>query len=99
MSDFKVTPSVLRNNAETLTGLNARLKGCIESLTSSEAALNGMWDGAANDAFHGAFLTDKGKMEEFSQLIMQYVDRLTRIADRYDQTEQNTTNIASTRSY
>ena len=58
-----------------------------------------MWDGDANDAFHAAFMTDKGKMEEFSRLIEQYTERLRQIAARYKQTEANTTNIASTRSY
>ena len=77
MSDFQVTPSVLRSNADQLSELNAR------------------WDGEANDAFHGAFMTDKGKMDEFSHLIEQYTERLRQIAIRYEQTEQNTTSIAS----
>ena len=99
MSDYQVTPSVLESNADRLTELNARFKGSIESLTNSENTLNAMWDGDANDAFHAAFMTDKGKMEEFSRLIEQYTERLRQIAARYNQTEVNTTNIASTRSY
>lgn len=99
MSDYQVTPSVLESNADRLTELNARFKGSIESLTNSENTLNAMWDGDANDAFHAAFMTDKGKMEEFSRLIEQYTERLRQIAARYKQTEVNTTNIASTRSY
>ncbi len=99
MSDYQVTPSVLESNADRLTELNARFKGSIESLTNSENALNAMWDGDANDAFHTAFMTDKGKMDEFSRLIEQYTERLRQIAARYKQTEVNTTNIASTRSY
>lgn len=99
MSDFQVTPSVLKNNAEHLSELNARFKSSVESLVNSESALNAMWDGEANDAFHGAFMTDKGKMDEFSRLIEQYTERLRQIALRYEQTEQNTTNIASNRTY
>ena len=34
-----------------------------------------------------------------SRLIEQYTERLRQIAARYKQTEVNTTNIASTRSY
>lgn len=99
MSDFKVTPSVLKSNADTLTDLNARFKGSVDSLVTSEGALNAMWDGEANDAFHAAFMTDKAKMDEFSRLIEQYTERLRQIAARYEQTEQSTTNIASSRSY
>lgn len=99
MSDFKVTPSVLKSNADTLTDLNARFKGSVDSLVTSEGALNAMWDGEANDAFHAAFMTDKAKMDEFSRLIEQYTERLRQIAARYEQTEQSTTNIASSRTY
>ncbi len=99
MSDFKVTPSVLKSNADTLTDLNARFKGSVDSLVTSEGALNAMWDGEANDAFHAAFMTDKAKMDEFSRLIEQYTERLRQIATRYEQTEQSTTNIASSRTY
>lgn len=99
MSDFQVTPSVLRSNADQLSELNARFKSSIDSLVTSESALNAMWDGEANDAFHGAFMTDKGKMDEFSHLIEQYTERLRQIAIRYEQTEQNTTSIASSRTY
>ena len=58
-----------------------------------------MWDGEANDAFHTAFMTDKAKMDEFSRLIEQYTERLRQIAVRYEQAEQSTTNIASSRTY
>ena len=99
MSDFQVTPSDLRSNADQLTELNAKFKSSVESLANSESALNAMWDGEANDAFHSAFVTDKGKMDEFSRLIEQYTERLRQIAVRYEQTEQNTTSIASSRTY
>lgn len=99
MSDFKVTPAVLRSNADQLTELNARYKGSVDALANSENSLNAMWDGEANDAFHAAFMTDKSKMDEFSRLIEQYTERLRQIAVRYEQTEQTTTGIASSRSY
>ena len=70
MSDFKVTPSVLKSNADTLTDLNARFKGSVDSLVTSEGALNAMWDGEANDAFHAAFMTDKAKMDELMEKVL-----------------------------
>ena len=99
MADFKVTTSVLRSQADELTGLNGRFKSSVEKLVSSEASLNSMWDGEANDAFHTAFTVDKGKMDEFYSLIMQYIERLRTIAVRYEQTEQTNTEIASSRTY
>lgn len=99
MSDFKVTTNVLKTNADQLTEMNARFKTSVEALVTSETGLKAMWEGDANDAFHNAFMTDKGKMDEFSRLIEQYTERLRQIALRYEQTEQATTDIAATRSY
>ncbi len=99
MADFKVTTTVLRTQADELTELNGRFKSSVEKLVTSEASLNSMWDGEANDAFHTAFMSDKGKMDEFYNLIMQYIERLRTIAVRYEQTEQTNTEIASSRTY
>lgn len=99
MADFKVTTTVLRTQADELTELNGRFKSSVEKLVTSEASLNSMWDGEANDAFHAAFAVDKGKMDEFYNLIMQYIERLRTIAVRYEQTEQTNTEIASSRTY
>lgn len=99
MADFKVTTTVLRSQADELTELNGRFKSSVEKLVTSEANLNSMWDGEANDAFHNAFITDKGKMDEFYNLIIQYIESLRTIAVRYEQTEQTNTEIASSRTY
>lgn len=99
MAQFKVTATTLTQQASSLNDLNGRFKTAIESLVNSEASLNGMWDGEANDAFHAAFLNDKGQMNAFYNLIIQYVEKLNSIASRYSQTENTNTQIASQRSY
>lgn len=99
MASFRVTSSQLTTQANELSQLNSRFKTAVEQLVTSEASLNSMWDGEANDAFHTAFSTDKGKMDEFYNLILTYVERLNTIAARYDQTEATNTQIASNRSY
>lgn len=99
MASFRVTSSQLRSQASELTNLNGNFKSAVEQLVSSEASLKSMWEGEANDAFHAAFTTDKGKMDEFHNLIVTYIDRLNAIADRYDQAEQNNYQIASNRTY
>ncbi len=98
-SSFKVTTSVLTSQANELSDLNGRFKTAVEQLVTSEASLKTMWEGEANDAFHNAFTTDKGKMDEFYNLILQYIEKLNSIATRYSQTEQTNTEIASNRTY
>lgn len=99
MANFKVTSSVLTTQAGELSELNGRFKSMIEQLVTSEMSLNSMWEGEANDAFHNAFTTDKGKMDEFYNLIIKYIESLNSIATRYSQTEQTNTEIASNRTY
>lgn len=98
-SAFKVTPSILSREAEELTNLNERFKRVVEQLETSENALNGMWDGEANDTFHTAFITDKEKMIQFYNLIIKYANQLKTISDRYAKAEQKNTGIASKRTY
>lgn len=99
MAQFKVTSTMLTTQASELSDLNGRFKSAVEQLVSSEMSLNSMWDGEANDAFHTAFTTDKAKMDEFYNLITQYVERLNTIATKYSQTEKTNTEIATNRSY
>ena len=99
MSSFRVTTGTLTAGAEELTSLNGRFKSAVEQLASSELGLKSMWEGEANDAFHAAFMNDKGKMDEFYNLIIQYIGRLNSIVVRYNQTEQTNTQIATNRTY
>ncbi len=98
-TSFKVTPSILASQANGVNELNGRFKTAVANLVSAEASLNSMWDGEANDAFHNAFIIDKGKMDEFYKLVCKYVESLNTIATRYRQTEQTNTDIAKTRRY
>lgn len=99
MASFKVTSSQLTSQAGELNALNGRFKAAVAQLVSSEASLKSMWEGEANDAFHAAFMTDQGKMDEFYNLILTYIERLNTIAQRYEQTEATNYQIASNRTY
>ncbi|MBQ5399168.1 MAG: WXG100 family type VII secretion target [Ruminococcus sp.] len=98
-NSYKVTISMLTKQCEDLKTLNERLKQTIQKMENSEGALNNMWDGEANDAFHAAFNNDKVKMMEFYNLINKYIVNLNNIAARYSQAETANTDIARTRSY
>ena len=99
MAAFKVTTATLVNQASEITNLNRRFKVATEALVTAEMNLSAMWEGEANTAFHNAFTTDKGKMDEFYNLINEYIVRLQMIANRYTQSEQANVQIATNRTY
>lgn len=99
MSFFQVTASELRNRAGQISDLNSQFKAKAAELGEQEAALCGMWEGQAKDAFHQAFSRDEQQMEIFYQLISQYVQALLEIAARYEQAEARNVEIAAARNY
>ncbi|MCR4807748.1 MAG: WXG100 family type VII secretion target [Lachnospiraceae bacterium] len=99
MSFFQVTAAELRKKAEQLKGLNSRFKTGVETLQNTEQALKSMWEGEANDAFHAAFIRDKGQMDQFHALIGQFIEVLLIIAAKYEAAENKNISIATTRSY
>lgn len=96
---IQVSTTTLKEKAETLKSLNAKLKQQIESLSSQENSLNSMWDGESNDAFHKAFSEDVIQMNNFYNAIEKYVQTLNEIATEYEKAEQTNLNTASTRNY
>ena len=99
MSDFVVSISDLKAKVDTLRQLNAQFKSQIGELESTEANLNGMWEGEAKEAFHNAFLSDKTQMNNFYNAIEVYAQRLEAIAARYAQAEASNVEIAAERKY
>ncbi len=98
-NSYEVTINTLTQQCEDLSELNSRLNNLITKLETSEGNLNTMWDGEANNAFHSAFMTDKGKMVEFYKLINKYIQNLSTIASRYSAAESANTEIARNRTY
>lgn len=99
MAFFQVTSSELKSQAENLQNLNGQFKAKALELAEKEDGLCSMWEGAARDAFHQAFLRDRQQMETFGQLIEQYVQALLEIAARYEQAEARNMELAASRSY
>ncbi len=99
MAMLQVTASELRKQAETLRGLNTRFQSETGNLEAVEQSLKGMWEGQANSAFHGAFVKDKGQMDQFHAAIEQYIAALLVIAQKYEQAEAKNTDTATTRVY
>ncbi len=99
MAAFTVTASQLKSAAGELRSLNGQFKSTVGNLESQEGALLTMWDGEAKDAFHNAFISDKGQMDNFYNLIEQYCGTLESIADKYALAEQQNVSTAQSRSY
>ncbi len=99
MSYFSVTSSKLRASAEELTQQNAQFKTGEEQLDAAELSLKGMWEGAANEAFHAAFTKDRGQMDAFHTEIARYIEALLVIAAKYEEAEERNIRTAATRTY
>ncbi|HBI63360.1 MAG TPA: hypothetical protein DDY31_19470 [Lachnospiraceae bacterium] len=98
-NSITVNTATLRSKASELRQSNAQFKQQVESLTTQEESLNSMWEGDANDAFHGAFTKDITQMNNFYNAIEKYVTSLEEIAKQYDETEKANQSIASARKY
>lgn len=99
MALIRVTPSSLIGTAEELSTMGKQLQTIVERLSEVEENLNVSWEGAANDAFHKAFLYDKDFMVMFYQLIGLYSEAMRQIAANYEEAERRSADLASRRSY
>lgn len=99
MAQILVTSAELRAAAGTLREYNSNFKNQVASLESSEGTLKSQWQGAANDAFHTAFMNDKAFMDKFAAEIENYCTALENIAAKYDAAEAANVETAATRKY
>jgi len=88
MAEFTVTASELLAKAAELERLNKQLEIKIQVLQTEEAALKGMWEGEAKEAFSSAFNKDKGKMLLFHTEMGKYAGMLRTAASRYEAVER-----------
>ncbi|MBE5961765.1 MAG: WXG100 family type VII secretion target [Lachnospiraceae bacterium] len=99
MALIRVTSASLTKQANTLRQTNANYKAQVTALNQTEAALNNMWEGDANTAFHTAFQSDKAQMDKFYQAIEKYITALETIIQKYEKAEAANAQTAKTRSY
>ncbi len=99
MSEMVINSSTIKAQAENLSNLNVQFQSQVNELKNIESTLNSSWDGEARVTFHSAFQSDVDQMDNFFQVISQYVGTLMNIASRYEQAENKNVEIASTRTY
>lgn len=99
MSEIRVSSQQLKAKADELQQLNESLKNQIDILGAAETSLANMWNGSAKEAFHSAFLSDKGQMENLKTTFDQYITALHEIAANYIQKEAMNQELVSGRKY
>ncbi|MCM1539166.1 MAG: WXG100 family type VII secretion target [bacterium] len=99
MAQILVTSTELRGAAGTLREYNANFRNQVANLENSEGTLRSQWQGAANDAFHTAFMNDKAFMDKFAVEIENYCQALETIAAKYDAAEAANVETAVTRKH
>ncbi len=87
MSFYQINSTLLRGKKDELAGLCQRFIREKENLCAVELSLGAMWEGAANEQFHSAFMKNAQQMDSFASLIGRYIGVIERIADRYDAAE------------
>ena len=88
MSFYKVDSRQLRAKKDELLSLVQRFRQEKENLCAKETALKSMWEGEANDKFHGEFIRSSGQMDSFADTIIRYLNAIETIAQRYDLAEE-----------
>lgn len=98
-NSITVNSKTVTSKASELKTLNSNFKKQIAQLQTQEKALNAMWDGDANDAFHAAFSKDVVQMNNFYNAIEKYVSNLKQIVKAYESAEKTNKNTATQRKY
>ncbi|MCH5197891.1 MAG: hypothetical protein J1E34_03195 [Oscillospiraceae bacterium] len=99
MSTVYLNSTSLNERVEELENLNEQLLAEIGTLNDNEAALAGMWEGPAKEAFRQAYASDSVQMKNFYNAIRVYIQVLRIILCNYRNTECQNENMARTRTY
>ena len=91
--------AALKQRADELERLNEQLLSEINTLNDQEAALAGMWEGPAKDAFRQAHHNDSVQMKNFYNAVRVYIAVLNAIMAYYAQIEASNRDLATARSY
>ena len=96
MSYLRVNAAALDSDANELHDLLRQIKTNLEGMYSSVTALDGMWDGPANDAFNTQFLNDRENFRELCERIGNLFSDMSTAAKEYDSCENEVySNISS----
>ena len=97
--NFYYDLTAMRERANELERLNEQLRCEIERLNDQEAALAGMWEGPAKEAFRRSFHNDAVQMRNFYNTVRVFIDVLLTITVFYSYTETLNRDRAKARCY
>jgi WXG100 family type VII secretion target len=99
MGKLQVTAQQMDSAIRNLRSNNEQFRNRVNDLVSKQQELRSQWQGDANEAFNRAFETDKGKWDQFAELIDRYIEAMERIKQAYIKAEDTNKGTATTRSY
>lgn len=99
MAEFRISVKEVTQKADELRNLNGQLKSAVAELEALEGELTGMWEGAAKEAFHSAFTSDKGQMDTFTNVIETFIQTLEGVVGKYAAAEMINMETAASRTY
>ena len=97
MAEIKVTPGVLRKKSEELQAGVKNLTQKMTELQERESNLSSMWQGAAKDSFHNAFMTSYSECQPFFQELQRFIVKLDETAKQYEMAEARAAEAAQKR--
>ncbi len=96
-SKFRVTPSKLRQEADSLETLCHQFNESVNKLKSEKDRLAGQWKGEANTIFNQEVEKDLQKFTQFFTGVKDYASKLRDNAQKYEDAENKNTTIARVR--
>ena len=91
MSDnmVRVNTDQMNNDIAVLSDSLHRVKTEAKTIYDGVEALNGMWDGPANDSFAGQFRNDFQIVDKCINELIEYIQLLTEDRKQYNDCETN----------
>lgn len=97
MSEFSVKSAELRNKANMLSQYNSKFKTEKDNLVNAEMTLMKGFEGDAAVTFDTEFKAFEARMENFKNVIDEYVARLNEEAAAYEKADQEARMTAETK--
>lgn len=89
----QVEPEMLRNAAATLDNLIGQWAEAVQKITQLKEALDGMWDGLANDQFNARWEEDLNRYARLQVVLEAFRRAIQEAAEKYEAYEQEIANI------
>ncbi|HPU42307.1 MAG TPA: WXG100 family type VII secretion target [Acetivibrio clariflavus] len=89
MSQFQVTPEVLRNTSGSLKSVNSKIKSIMENIDKDMKSTQKVWESEAANTFISKFEKLKKNFETYYQVIASYAKFLEDAAQSYEGADTN----------